>query len=114
MAVKLHRCNAQWAKIGGHPCWRVQRELDRAGVAYEVVPGSWGSGKRDALERLSGQKKYPVIEFDDGSVYREESKAMAETIKSGRLMEKRGGGQTAAEHDHQEHDHDHEHHGPPA
>jgi hypothetical protein len=47
------------------------------------VPGPWAPSKRDALERLSGQKKYPVIEFDDGSVYREESKAMAKTIKSG-------------------------------
>jgi hypothetical protein len=30
-----------------------------------------------------------VIEFGDGSVYREESKDMAETIRSGRLDEKR-------------------------
>jgi hypothetical protein len=31
-----------------------------------------------------------VIEFEDGSVYREESKQMAETITSGGLMAKRG------------------------
>jgi hypothetical protein len=38
---------------------------------------------------LSGQRKYPVIEFEDGSAYREESKEMAATIESGRLDEKR-------------------------
>jgi hypothetical protein len=38
---------------------------------------------------LSGQKYYPVIEFEDGTTYREESKAMAETIRAGRLDEKR-------------------------
>lgn len=47
-------------------------------------------GKRAELERLSGQRFYPVIEFEDGSVYREESKEMAATIRAGRLDEKRG------------------------
>jgi glutathione S-transferase len=80
-----------WVKIGGHPCWRVQRELDKAGIDYEIVRGPVGKAKRDELAQLSGQRLYPVIEFDDGSFYREPSKDMAETIKSGRLMEKRGG-----------------------
>ena len=31
-----------------------------------------------------------MIEFEDGSVYREESKDMAETIEAGKLDEKRG------------------------
>ena len=89
MAVKLHRCSNLWVKFGGHPCWRVQRELDKAGVDYQVVPGPFRRNRRDALEHLSGQRKYPVIEFEDGSVYREESSDMAETIRSGRLNEKR-------------------------
>jgi glutathione S-transferase len=91
MAVKLHRCKNLWVKLGGHPCWRVQKALDQAGVEYEIVRGPVPR-KRDDLERLSGQRQYPVIEFEDGSVYREESKAMAETIKSGRLREKQGAG----------------------
>ena len=90
MAVKLHRCRNVWFKIGGHPCWRVQSELDKAGIDYEIVKGPLGKSKRDDLAQLSGQRSYPVIEFDDGSVYREQSKEMAATIKSGRLMEKRG------------------------
>jgi glutathione S-transferase len=89
MAIKLHRCKNVWVKLGGHPCWRVQKALDQAGVEYEIVRGPVPRGKRDDLERLSGQRQYPVIEFEDGSVYREESKAMAETIKAGRLDEKR-------------------------
>jgi hypothetical protein len=53
------------------------------------VKGPLRRGKRDDLERISGQRQYPVIEFDDGSVYREESKDMEATIRSGRLDEKR-------------------------
>jgi hypothetical protein len=90
VAVKLHRCKNVWVKIGGHPCWRVQRALDKAGIDYQVVRGPVGKAKRDDLAQLSGQRLYPVIEFDDGSIYREQSKEMAATIKSGRLMEKRG------------------------
>jgi hypothetical protein len=41
------------------------------------------------LQRLSGQKLYPVIEFENGSIYREESKEMAATIRAGKLDEKR-------------------------
>ena len=88
MAVKLHRCKNEWVKIQGHPCWRVQKALDNAGVEYELAKGPVRKGQRDDLERLSGQRLYPVIEFEDGSVYREESKAMAETIAAGKLREK--------------------------
>jgi hypothetical protein len=87
MAVKLHRCSNEWAKIGGHPCWKVQQALDEAGVDYELVKGPLRRGKRDDLERLSGQRMYPVIEFEDGRVYRDESKAMADKIRSGGLFE---------------------------
>lgn len=92
MAVKLHRCGAMWLKFGGHPCWRVQKALDDMGIGYEVVRGPLARGKRDRVERLTGQRLYPVIEFEDGSAYREESKDMAATIRAGRLDEKRGGG----------------------
>jgi glutaredoxin len=89
MAVKLHRCSNVWVKIGPHPCWKVQKALDEAGVDYEIVKGPLRSGQRDSLEALSGQRKYPVIEFEDGSVYREESKDMAATIAAGQLDSKR-------------------------
>jgi glutathione S-transferase len=91
MAVKLHRCPAMFAKFDGHPCHRVQKALDEQGVEYEVVKGPLRPGKRDDLERISGQRKYPVIEFDDGSTYRAESADMAERIRAGELRSDAGG-----------------------
>ena len=91
MAVKLHRCPNVWVKVQGHPCWKVQSALDEQGIEYEIVKGPLRRGKRDDLEQMSGQHMYPVIEFEDGSIYREESKQMAETIRAGKLDEKRGG-----------------------
>ena len=61
-----------------------------------MVPGPVSRGKRDTVERLTGQKKYPVIEFEDGSVYGDDSKAMTETIESGRLDAKRAPTEPAA------------------
>jgi hypothetical protein len=89
MAVKLHRCSWEWVKVGGHPCWKVEKALIDAGVEYELVPGPHARGKRDAIMEGTGQNKYPAIQFEDGSWYREESKDMAETIRSGKLDEKR-------------------------
>jgi glutathione S-transferase len=87
MTVKLHRCSAMWAKVGAHPCWKVQKALDEQGIEYEVVKGPLRPGKREELERISGQRRYPTIEFEDGSTYREESKDMAERISAGKLFE---------------------------
>ncbi|MGH2937204.1 MAG: glutathione S-transferase N-terminal domain-containing protein [Solirubrobacterales bacterium] len=87
MAVKLHRCPNVWVKIGAHPCWKVQKALDEQGVDYELVKGPLRKSKRDDLERLSGQRSYPVIEFEDGVVYREESGEMAARIRDGKLSE---------------------------
>ena len=88
MAVKLHRCSTPW-KFG--PCWRVQKALEEQGIAYEVVKGPSRPARRVDLQRLSGQRLYPVIEFENGSIYRDESKGMAVTIRAGRLDEKRTG-----------------------
>jgi glutathione S-transferase len=76
-----------WVKIDAHPCWRVQKALDEQGVEYEVVKGPLRAGKRDELDRLSDQRKYPVIEFEDGQVYRDESAEMAKRIRAGKLFE---------------------------
>jgi glutathione S-transferase len=85
MAIRLHRCSKTWLHLGFESCWKVQRELDRRGVSYELVIGPMLRGKRDDLERLSGQRLYPVIEFEDGTVYREESADMAARIAAGEL-----------------------------
>lgn len=96
MAVKLHRCSTMWVKIDAHPCWKVQKALDEQGVEYEVVKGPLRTGKRDELEQLSGQRKYPAIEFEDGSTYRDESKDMAQRIRDGKLFEAAGGSSPGA------------------
>src|SRR4051794_17360837 len=85
MPVRLHRCSNQWLKLSGHPCWRVQKALDDTGVEYELVLGPVRRSKRDDLERLSGQRVYPVLELEDGTVYKADSKEMAERIRSGQL-----------------------------
>jgi hypothetical protein len=89
MAVKLHRCDGQWIKVGGHPCWRVEKALIDQGIEYERVPGPGvlHRKKRTRLHELTGGWLYPAIEFEDGSVYREESKDMANRIRAGRLFE---------------------------
>jgi glutaredoxin len=89
MAVKLLRCSGLWAKFGGHPCWRVQKALEEQGIEYEVVALPTNRLKRDQIEQLSGQRRYPVIQFDNGSIYREESKDMAARIRAGKLFEDR-------------------------
>jgi hypothetical protein len=92
MAIKLYRCSNGWVKAQVHPCWRVQSALDEQGVEYEIVKGPYW-GKRETVRGLSGQRWYPVIQFEDGSVYREQSKDMAERIKAGKLFEKAQGDQ---------------------
>jgi glutathione S-transferase len=84
VAVKLHRCQHVWLKRG--PCWRVQQALDEQAIDYELVKGPNRPGKRDDLQRLSGQRYYPVIEFADGRVYRAEAKDMAARIRAGQLL----------------------------
>ena len=84
MPVKLHRCTVTWIK-GPHPCWKVQKALDDAGVDYEVVKHSPLRGRRPEVEAKSGQHKLPLIEFEDGRTLREESKDLAARIRRGEL-----------------------------
>jgi hypothetical protein len=95
MAVKLHRCKNEWVKISGHPCWRIQKALDESGVDYELVKGPVRRSKRDETIQRTGQSLYPWIEFEDGSVLREESKQLEERIRSGGLFEGRAAGSPA-------------------
>jgi len=86
VAIKLHRCPSTWAKLGGHPCWKVQKALDEQDIEYVIVKGTLRRSKRDELERISGQRRYPVIEFEDGTTYRAESSEMATRITAGQLF----------------------------
>jgi hypothetical protein len=87
MAVKFHRCSATWIKMNGHPCWRVQKALDAAGVEYEVVKEPLSRGKRTNVIEHTHQKLLPAIELEDGTWYREESKDMVLRISKGELIQ---------------------------
>ena len=89
MPIKLHRCKNQWVKFSGHPCWRVEKALLDAGIEYERVPGPWPKRSELMLEK-TGVDKYPAIEFEDGTWYRDESKNMAQAIRDGSLDQMHG------------------------
>jgi glutaredoxin len=87
MAIKLHRCSNIWVKVDAHPCWRVQKALDEAGVEYEVVkhPPFRRSKRTAYIELTGGESALPAIELEDGTVIREESKDLAARVREGRL-----------------------------
>ena len=84
MSVKLHRCGLMFVK-GPHPCWRVQKALDDAGIEYEIVKQPLRRGQRTELLAKSGQRMLPVVELEDGTMVREESSALAARVREGRL-----------------------------
>lgn len=87
MAVRLHRCSGTFVKVDAHPCWRVEKALRDQGVEYEVVKMlGLPRSKRTAVIAGTGQEKFPAIEFEDGSWYRDESSAMVERIRAGKLF----------------------------
>ena len=89
MTLKLHRCPVMFAKLSGHPCWKVQRALDDAGIEYEVVKQPLRKSKRTDFAERSGQRLVPAIEFEDGTILREESDDLAALIREGRLQASR-------------------------
>ena len=87
MAIRLHRCPLMFIKTSGHGCWQAQKALDESGIEYELVKVPLRRPKRDEVIRLTGQQTVPVIEFEDGTAIRDEGKALAELIRSGKLFE---------------------------
>ena len=73
MAIKLHTCPNTWIH-GGHPCWKVMKALNDAGVPYEHVKEPLMRGRRTNVQEHTGQRKLPAIELEDGTWIREESK----------------------------------------
>jgi glutathione S-transferase len=84
MAIRLHRCPVMFARSKGHPCWKVQKALDEAGVEYEVVKQPVRKSRRTAYEQLSGGRVLPAIELEDGTVLREESDELVARIATWR------------------------------
>lgn len=84
-----------WFKLDVHPCARVEKALEEQGIEFERAIGPLRPGKRDGLKELSGQRKYPTIEFEDGRIYREESADMAARIRAGKLFDADGEGDSS-------------------
>src|SRR4051794_14385584 len=83
MPIKVHTCPNTWIH-GGHPCWKVLKAFDDAGIPYEHVKEPLRRGKREEGERLSGQRKLPIVELEDGTVHKE-SKDIIGLVESGKL-----------------------------
>ena len=86
MSVKLHRCPVLFSRSNGHPCWKVQRALDEAGIEYEIVKQPAFRWRRRGYEALTGQRLLPAIEFEDGTILREESDELVARIAERRLL----------------------------
>jgi glutaredoxin len=95
--VKLHRCPFTFVHNDLDHCWKVQKALEDQGIEYDIVkePALPRSRRKDVI-RMSGQKMLPVVEFEDGSAYRAESKDMAAEINAGKLFEHAGAGSSPA------------------
>jgi glutathione S-transferase len=84
MAIKLHRCAGTIIK-GPHPCWKVQKALDDAGIEYErVLHPIFPRGRRKDLIAQTGDSQLPAIELEDGTVKRE-SKDLIAAISEGQI-----------------------------
>ena len=84
MAVKLHRCSVPVK--GPHPCWKVEHALQEAGIPYEVVKHPpFPRSRRKELERVTGQRTLPALEFEDGTTLREDSKDLIGRIRAGSI-----------------------------
>ena len=92
--IKLHRCSYTFLHTEMDACWKVEKALKEQGLDYEIVKHGYGKSEKSRAEviELSGQKLLPVLELPDGEVYRDESGAMAERVRSGGL----GVGEAAA------------------
>jgi glutathione S-transferase len=87
MAVKVHVCGWTWFKVDGlHSCQTVRTALDEKGIDYEVVKHpTFPRGRRTEIKEMTGQDRLPVLQLEDGRAIREESKDLAEKIRSGEL-----------------------------
>lgn len=94
--MKVHTCGVTWLKADAHACWRVQKALDEKGIDYEVVKHpTIGKGRRTKLKELSGQSVLPVLELDDGTTIRQDSKELAARIRAGEFSAEAGSGSAA-------------------
>ena len=68
----------------------MQSALDEQSIEYEIVEApTFPRRRRKEVIEHTGQHHLPAIELEDGSWYREDSRAMAQRISAGHLFEQR-------------------------
>jgi hypothetical protein len=68
----------------GQPCWKVQKSPDEAGIEDDVAKQPAVRLNRTGNKKLTGHV-LPAIEFEDGTILREESNDLVARITEGRL-----------------------------
>ena len=71
----LYVCHGDEGGPRAHPCARVQRAMQEAGIEYDKVIAGHGNplpflrkGSRDELEAATGTTKLPTLKLADGTV----------------------------------------------
>ncbi len=71
----LYVCHGDTKGPALHPCARVQKELDAAGIEYDKVIGGQGNpipflrkGSREELREATGNTQLPAMKLPDGTV----------------------------------------------
>jgi glutathione S-transferase len=71
----LYVCHGDTKGPALHPCARVQKELDAAGIEYDKVVAAHGNplpflrkGSREELREATGDTKLPAMKLPDGTV----------------------------------------------
>ena len=66
--VTLHRCPFTFMKHDGHGCHAVQRALEDEGIEHEVHTAPLRKGKREEVQRATGQGTVPGTHRTDVSL----------------------------------------------
>ena len=66
MSATLHRCRTPTDWLC--PCGRVARELRRRSVDYEEVRVAWRKRDRPQIEKLSGQRRVPLLVIENEAI----------------------------------------------
>lgn len=84
----LYVCYGDTKSPGFHPCAKVQKAMNDAGIEFEKVVAVHGSpipflrkGSRDELRAATGAEKVPVLKLADGTVITH-SKKILEWVKA--------------------------------
>jgi glutathione S-transferase len=65
MSATLHRCRPPTDRLS---CRRVARELRRRAVDHEEVRVAWRKRDRARVEKLSGQRRVPLLVIDADAI----------------------------------------------